>query len=195
MTKRLLLAVLLVWGGCSWWSSRAITHRPGVLVAQMPEQEQLAQARPFDYKGYRITPLARFAVRARLLSREDYRFGREADLSPTDFGVGWGRMSDDSVLDKLEISQSGRFLYWRAKELPIPQREIETSSANMHLIPADRLIERQMARVRRGAIVELHGQLVRVDAADGWHWVSSLTREDTGAGACELFWVERLTIL
>ena len=31
-------------------------------------------------------------------------------------------------------------------------------------------------------------------AADGWRWVSSLTREDTCAGACELIWVERLEV-
>ena len=32
----------------------------------------------------------------------------------------------------------------------------------------------------------------RMRAPDGWRWRSSLTREDTGAGACELVWVERI---
>jgi hypothetical protein len=31
-------------------------------------------------------------------------------------------------------------------------------------------------------------------APDGWRWRSSLTREDTGAGACELVWVERIAV-
>jgi hypothetical protein len=36
---------------------------------------------------------------------------------------------------------------------------------------------------------------VRADASDGWRWISSLKRTDIGAGACELVWVEGLTIL
>lgn len=44
--------------------------------------------------------------------------------------------------------------------------------------------------VRTGDIVELKGSLVRVDEKGGWHWVSSLTRNDTGNHACELIWVE-----
>jgi hypothetical protein len=30
---------------------------------------------------------------------------------------------------------------------------------------------------------------VRLDGEDGSHWQSSLTREDSGGGACELLWV------
>jgi hypothetical protein len=107
--------------------------------------------------------------------------------------VGWGRMSDEGVLRNIDISQSGRFGFWRVKEFPIPEREIETSAANMHLIAADRNIERQISQVRRGQVVHMRGYLVRADASDGWHWISSLSREDTGAGACELFWVEVLS--
>jgi hypothetical protein len=32
--------------------------------------------------------------------------------------------------------------------------------------------------------------LVEADGRDGWKWRSSLTRDDTGDGACELMWVE-----
>ena len=48
--------------------------------------------------------------------------------------------------------------------------------------------------VRRGDIVELSGNLVRVDANDGWHWISSLSRTDTGNHSCELIWIEELEI-
>jgi hypothetical protein len=37
--------------------------------------------------------------------------------------------------------------------------------------------------------------LVKVEQpSSGWRWVSSLSREDTGAGACELIWVESLSV-
>ena len=40
----------------------------------------------------------------------------------------------------------------------------------------------------------LRGQLVRADGQDGWHWISSLTRTDTGDGSCEVVWVETVGI-
>jgi hypothetical protein len=37
--------------------------------------------------------------------------------------------------------------------------------------------------------------LVRVEGQDGFIWSSSLSRDDTGAGACELIWLEQLRVL
>jgi len=42
--------------------------------------------------------------------------------------------------------------------------------------------------------VTLRGWLIDVDAADGWHWRTSRTREDTGGGACEIIWVESVAV-
>ena len=36
---------------------------------------------------------------------------------------------------------------------------------------------------------------VQVEGDDGFRWVSSRTRDDTGDGACEVIWVEQLQIL
>jgi len=50
-----------------------------------------------------------------------------------------------------------------------------------------------MHDVRVGQVVHLTGQLIEARANDGWRWRSSLTRDDTGAGACELFRVESIS--
>ncbi len=192
MWKRLLLIALAAWGAHGWWQQRAATHGPGVVAASVPTQDLIGNGVAFDFRGYRLTPLADFSVEARVLSRENYRLGREADLSTTDFALGWGRMSDEAVLNNIEISQSNRFFFWRVQEFPIPQNEIETSATNVHLIPADRTIEQQLDAVRRGQVVHLRGYLVRADASDGWHWESSLSRNDRGAGACELLYVREV---
>lgn len=191
MWKRLLIVAAIGWAAYSAWEKRSVHHGAGILASRAPQQELLSGEPAFEYNGYRITPLATYNVEARLLSREEYRMGREAELSPIDFGIGWGRMSDEAVLQQIDISQSNRFMYWRVQEFPIPQREIETSAANTHLIPADSAVARQLEKMRAGQIVRLRGRLVRADAPDGWHWISSLSRDDTGAGACELFWVEQ----
>ena len=185
----LLLAALLVWQ--LLLRPGTVELGPGVLAAEDPVQQDPASTDTFDLEGYRITPLAEFKIRAKVLSREDYSMGRESDLSPVDLALGWGRMSDEQVLQQIEISQSGRWYRWRTDSFPIPRREIETHSANMHMIPADEFIEDMLDDAREGQIVEFSGLLVRADADDGWHWSSSLTRDDTGAHACEVFYVER----
>ena len=174
---------------------RPVTHTPGELVPDTPLQQPLESPPELLQKpGYTVKPLARFTLSARVLSRADYRWDRAAQLVPVDLALGWGRMSDSAVLEKIDISQSGRFYYWRVREFPIPEQEIIDSSANMHLIPADRSIEREIERTRTGDVVTFDGYLVEADGTDGFRWVSSLTRSDSGAGACELVWVEHFDI-
>jgi hypothetical protein len=103
-------------------------------------------------------------------------------------------MSDSGVLDKVHISQSERFYFWQVGQFPIPQREIIESSANMHLIAADDSIERAIERTRVGDVITFDGYLVEADWPDGAKTVSSLTRSDSGAGSCEVVWVETFSI-
>ena len=64
----------------------------------------------------------------------------------------------------------------------------------MHMIPATAEVERRLLHVRSGQVVALTGYLVEVHGLDGFRWRSSLTREDTGNGACELVWVDKLEV-
>ena len=192
--KKYLIIALLAFFAWQQWSNRSQFQSDGVLAAAMPEQRDINNTKPFELNGYSITPLAAFELRGRVLSKTDYQFGREAELVPVDVAFGWGRMSDSAVLEKINISQSNRFYMWQTDDAPIPLREIELSSANMHLIPATAAVKRTAQSLRAGQLVKLSGKLVRADADDGWHWQSSLTREDVGSGACELIYVESLEV-
>jgi len=48
--------------------------------------------------------------------------------------------------------------------------------------------------VRVGDIVRLRGKLVDIDHPSGWHWRSSLRRDDTGGGSCEIVYLEDIEI-
>lgn len=145
--------------------------------------------------GYRITPLQPFSIEARVLGREDYHFDAGAAVSPTDLALGWGPMADPQVLASISIRQSNRWYHWQVESFPIPRREIEIHSANMHMIPANAAVADALSDIRAGQRIRLSGQLVRVDGDDGFTWSSSLSREDTGNGACELIWIEQLSRL
>jgi hypothetical protein len=172
---------------CDRYQHRAAAYRGP--VAETPMQSS-TRAATIQRAGYTIEPMADYSVRARVLSIERYRVGREADLSPVDFALGWGPMSDNAVVNKLEISQSNRWYQYRWRNAPpIEPSLIASTSANTHLVPANATIEDRLFSVRKGAVVTLTGYLINVRHQDGWTWRSSLTRDDIGGGACELMYV------
>jgi hypothetical protein len=194
--RTLLIALVALLAVAAWrHAHRPLAHEPGVLVADVPLQQAIGTGiAPLQKGEYSIKPLAKFLVSARVLSRADYSWDTESALAPIDLALGWQRMSDSAVLDKIEISQSGRFYFWRVREFPIPEQEIIESSANMHLIPADQSVLHDIERTRAGDVVTFDGYLVEADGPHGYKWISSLTRSDSGAGACELVWVENFAI-
>ena len=185
-----ILAMLVVLSavGCA----SEVRYPPGEIAPNDPVQEKITSAQVHRVGKYAVRPVARFKVEARVLGTERYRFDRGAVLSPIDLALGWGPMSDQSVLDQVHISQGGRFYRWRVKEYPIPRRQIIEHSANMHMIPANDEVRKDLLAVRAGEIVQLKGYLVVASSEDGSIWKTSLTRKDSGDGACELVWVESL---
>lgn len=193
MKKWLLIVIALALLGLLLREPGEVYQPPGVLAPKDPMQTPTTVG-AWSKGDYVITPLASFHIQARVLERERYRFGRESDLSPVDFVMGWGPMSDSNLLDTLEISQGHRWYHWRADDLVVPTREIQRHSANMHMIPADDSVQRSLLAVHPGEVVEMDGYLVEARASDGWHWRSSLSRDDTGGGSCELIWVDRVGV-
>jgi len=193
---RWLLIIVVIFFGWRHCSTAEIHYAaPYTLIEQAPLQSEITGISPILVKNYAIQPVADFSLEARVLAREDYRLGREADLSPTDLVLGWGKMADPDVVKQINIRQSGRWYFWQVQSFPIPRRQIETQSANMHFIPADEEVARILKQIRPGQLIALQGYLVNVNAEDGWRWRSSLSREDTGANACELIYVKHLKII
>ena len=194
MRKWLILALLAVSVWWLWLRPAPPAVWSGRPAAEAPQQSTANLPAPWTRGDLTFVPLARFAARAVVLSRERYRYDSEAALAPVDLALGWGRMSDAAVVNGLRVSQDHRWYQyaWR-DDPPLPLAEIGRSSANMHLIPADEAVRVAALAVQRHELVEFSGYLVEVRRPGGWTWRSSLSREDTGGHACELVWVERLT--
>jgi hypothetical protein len=169
-----------------------INYPAGILVASEPQQIAISDTPALIEHGeYHLKPLARFSIDARILHRKRYGYDRQAKLVPVDLAVGWGPMSDQAVLDRIEISQSMRF-YWYEYQLPppIPKEQIISHSTNLHVIPATTAVASFCKSLRQGELVHLEGELVEATGPEISAWRSSLSRTDTGNGACELMLVE-----
>jgi hypothetical protein len=196
MSRWLLIGLALVaLGGWHWWTTeRAVPRPPGIIAPDEPVQIDLDPPPRFEARGYTFIERAKYDITARVLRKEIYHFDGGAGLAPVDLGVGWGPLSDTTLIDQLEFSQMGRFFYWapRSANFPLPQATLISHLAQMHMIPATPDIEARLKRLRPGQLVTASGYLVDVRSASGFRWNTSLSRTDTGDGACEVFWVERL---
>jgi len=163
-------------------------------AAKDPSQSTANLPAPFSQDGYTITPLARYKVTAVVLSRDRYRLDRGAELAPVDLALGWGPMSVASVINEISFSQSGRWYEYRYPgEPPLDPRAMSTHSANTHCLPGSAEIRQKLLAVKRHELVTLEGYLVEVTGADGYRWRSSLSREDTGGGSCEVLWISAVS--
>ena len=81
----------------------------------------------------------------------------------------------------------------------MPAQQAMQMVSNMHIIPANPDIAKQIQQVKRGDLVRLQGELVEIRDKD-LQWTSSLSASDIGDGACELFrvssiqWLEKQKI-
>jgi hypothetical protein len=189
-TTSALLAIALAFL-VYFYLHRPITYPAGVLIDSEPEQIATSSGEPIAYGDYKLKPLARFSLDARVLHRKVYGYDRESKLVPVDLAVGWGPMSDQAVLDRLKITQSMRF-YWYEYQLPPPiaREQIVSHSTNLHVIPATPEIASFCKSLRQGELVHLEGELVEATGPEIQIWRSSLSRTDSGNGACELMLVE-----
>ena len=164
-----------------------IPRAPGVLAQHDPIQLDYPPCPLTKTAGWNLTRLATFHVHGRVLSLKRYHDERSS-LSPVDVVVGWERMSDSGILDKLSISQASRMSYYEYEgSPPIPESEIVSHSATLHIIPADVDIAAFVTTLRIGELVNLRGCLVSANrGAETWR--SSLVRWDTGPNAGELLY-------
>ncbi len=190
----LVVAALTAFAIYRLYSSRDIEHGPGVVAAADPVQHEIDSAATIRHGEFVLRPRADFSATVRVLRREDYSFGPLAKLVPTDFAVGWGRMSDSTVLANIEISQGNRFYFWRTENWPIPRDEIEEHSANWHVIPENHAVSEVLDSLRAGSVVELQGRLVDIEGSEAG-MRTSMTRGDTGAGACEILLAESARVV
>lgn len=164
-------------------------------VPHIPKQGDVRRKASWKKGDYKISPLATYEIEARVLSVQTYDHDRESYLSPLDFALGWGPMSDEDLLSHFTFVQDDRWCHFTSTSSPITHEVVTLHSANVHILPATDFVLNRASSVRAGDIIQAKGYLIEAKGVDGWTWRSSLTRADEGEQSCEIFWVESLTVV
>ena len=116
-------------------------------------------------------------------------------MSVYDFALAWGDLNKKEIDQHIKYSQSGRWYRYRFPyDSPVSGQYIANHSANVHLIHKNEEILKKLKRSRKNHYVRLEGYLVSVNFQNA-PWRSSLSRTDTGNGACEIMYVTNVKII
>jgi hypothetical protein len=144
---------------------------------------------------YSFTATDGYSIHARVLSKKHYALDRESQLSPYDLALGWQDMSDSDVIRRIDISQSDRWYHYHwSGAPPMAPDAMPLESGNMHIIPANDEVLRNLRKLAKGNVIFLEGYLVNVHASDGWLWKSATGSNSSGPHGCKVIWVTKIVI-
>ena len=211
--RRFLLIILMLLLGASLLWTVSLMRNPTAAAgnADVPLQPSgtpsqtalnLTQSPPITHRSWfttwSATPRAGYRIDARVLRTRRYYLDLYAHFSPVDFALAWGPMGNPEVDAWVTWDQHDRWYYYRVpEEAPFDLREIRDHSANVHIIPANPALESALRNVEAGDVIRLEGYLVDVEVnvlGFQFETTTSLSREDSGAGACEVLLVEKLIL-
>ncbi len=91
-----------------------------------------------------------------------YQDDAQAEFSPIDYAVSWGLFAEPEIARHITVNQYDRYLNWKIDRLPVPAEQAMQMVSNMHIIPANPKIAKDIQKVKRGDLVRLKGELVEV---------------------------------
>ena len=197
-----IFAFLFNKAGCTIYDSRPNpTSKNDSLIMTNTEPKQNPTARkPFvriiDGISTEFTPIADYTIAGRVVSKSHYYVNWESKLAPVDLAIAWGDLLNEKYTS-VEFSHGNRFYNYRVGadlvgEIPFIGRH----SANEHLIPADPYIKKVLKSIKVNEVIEISGFLVNVKTLDQkqYRLNTSVRRDDTGGGACEVIFVTEVKI-
>ncbi len=192
----------------SWWNLRTLPG-PEMIVpelyhepAQTPVHEETLN---FDYRGtsYGVKPQAEYELWGLVVTHNDigawYNYYHNEDsVNLKDLCVIWGDNVKGDFYQRMKYDSGEWTCYFQADKRADWLKFKPEELSNNHLIAADERVQDIIRRVRVGDQVHFQGYLASYGTADTpesqWRG-TSLTRTDTGNGACETVFVKNIEIL
>ncbi|MDB5804324.1 MAG: hypothetical protein JWN73_1646 [Betaproteobacteria bacterium] len=180
---------------------------PGTL--EEPDQRP-TRDKPFDTKvegmDYRIDPRYTYEIAGLVVSLHDskawwdYAHREWGDhINVADLCVVWGENVRRDAYRRASFTHTQWECWWSTPALPPEHAFDGASMSNNHVLTDDPDVARRLRDVRIGDEVRVRGYLAdyttfKDGAARGMR-KTSIVRTDEGEGACEVIWVQELTIV
>lgn len=173
-----------------------IPYLESPLQTEISDKEKMSLFFVKRYKDYDIviSPQARYKIHARILSKCPYFFDMQAYLAPYDLALGWGRYAVKENYSKVAFFQFGRWYYYYYPSFEFS--DVGDYSSNNHILYANDNILKGIKKIKKHDEVYMEGYLVDIEAVNSkgnqFVWNTSLSRDDSGDGACEVFYVTKI---
>ncbi len=174
-------------------SSNEIKVEVPKVILEQPSQKLVSNLPNLLLKGAKLTPVAEYEIKARVLSKKAY--SDDFEISPIDLVLGWDIISNQTNLEELQFTQMNRDYTYRYTNSPLTRYNIRTHSSNNQIIPANENITKILSTIKVGKIVTLRGYLVNIEFEDGRNMISSLSREDEDSGSSEILYLREIDII
>ncbi len=211
LVNRLVLLVFLSGLGVAIWShwKKDQLPPPGFYdTAQLEAPLQTpTDSRPFEIEAqgirYTIEPLFDYRLEGVVVSLHDadelggiYHFKEWKDfINIRDLCVVWGDNVATGVFREMQYRNSTWTCWISTDDALAARRFAWDQLSNNHLLSHDPAIQEAIKSAEIGDRIRLTGQLARYSHAGGFSRGSSVTRTDTGNGACETIHVDRFEIV
>ena len=204
-----LLLILII----TFYTRNNIRNVGGIAAETLnqPVQEEITDAGEIEFEkdGYlwQATPVYDYEISGLVVGRRDYQIfsiDEYTSLFPIDLGMIWGsNAANKAYQDKrIKFKQDSRWCWVRwSGDAVFNLNEF----SNNHLFTEKKHLVDDVKRIYRGDQLTIKGKLVNiiaipledngVSAQNELTWITSTTRMDDGAGACEIIYVEEIEVL
>lgn len=199
----LALMFALTWA-ISWWYKDAYPALDSIHQELFQEPAQRETTRlPFHVEEggetYTITPKAEYELHGLVVSANDINILWDTyhdlwgdHLNVKDLCVIWGQNLRAEVLDGVTFSNTS-FTCWAEWRLGVPFSMAHLS--NNHILADSPQLQHQLRHIGKGDQVRIKGYLAQYSNGPEFTRDTSLTRTDTGMGACETIYVTEMEVL
>lgn len=116
-------------------------------------------------------------------------------LNIMDMCVLWGSNLDGNLYKKFKFTNMNWTCFYKTGDDTAWHEFKQNEISNNHLLVEDQAITKLARTIGVGDQIDIKGYLVDYSAANGFNRKTSVTREDTGQGACEVVYLTDLKFL
>ncbi len=206
LLKRVIVAAAVILGCAYFFGVGKFPDRKEILPQSYREPSQVKCAvKPFEVKSgkltYTVKPLYEYQLYGMIVSQHNssswwdyYHRVWKDSLNIKDIGVLWGDNLKTEVYKDMKFKSGAWTLYWYYPDAEVRSRFNETHGSNNHLLAADSAVIDAINKAHTGDQICFEGYLAEY-GYPGWSRGTSISRTDTGSGACEVVFVTEFKVL